>query len=385
MNKQEAQQSLKRISTEVQNLSPSTLVTLYEMDVSDIAVDFTVNRNTTHDYSIPFRFHNMNNLKGQAIKFQGEQYYSTPIITDGFEMSSAGNLPQPKLTITTQEGMEDYSAGALMNLKHAFREVNNLVGAKVTRIRTFVKFLDKSDNDNAPHFGSEEDPNAEFPRDIYYIDRKSAENKRSIQFELSSVLDLQDLKLPGRLVMAGRCPWSYRGEGCCYEYKAYAGGPTEGDDQDEFFGTSKHLADFAPPVADFSDNFISGEIPTYNENNLGRTTGQNSFSGEYNKIYQYPVGSVVFIEKNDLKYYFVSKGDSQDNGIDYAPKYHSPPNERYWMADQCSKTIDGCKLRWGKNGAAKSCSNNTCSATNYTSDLLPFGGYPGTNTRVSTQ
>lgn len=385
MNKQEAQQSLKRISTEAQDLSPSALITLYEIDVSDIAVDFTTNRNTEYDYSVPFRFHNMNNLKGQAIKFRGDQYYSFPIITEGFEMSSAGNLPQPKMTITTLEGMEEYSAGVLTNLKHAFREVNNLIGAKVSRIRTFAKFLDQSDNDNAPNLGSQEDPNAEFPRDVYYVDRKSAENKSVIQFELSSVLDLQGLKLPGRLVMAGRCPWTYRGEGCCYEYKAHSSGPTEGDDQDEIFGTANHLPDFAPPIADASNDFISGEIPSYNQDNLGRSIGQNSFSGEYNKTNQYPLGCVVYIEKNDIKYYFVCKGDSQDSNINYAPKYHSPPNERFWMADQCSKTIDGCKLRWGKDGNAYSCDDNTCSSKSYTNHLLPFGGYPGTNTRISTR
>ena len=382
MNKSEAKQSLKSISSEIQNLSPSALITLYEIDASEIAQDFTTNRSTDYDYSVPFRFHNESNLKGQIIYFQNKAYQSTPILTDGFEMSSGGNLPTPTLTITSLEGMEEYTAGVLMNLKHAFREINNLTGAKVTRIRTFAKYLDKSDNDNSPGVGDEEDPTAEFPRDVYYIERKSVENKFTIQFELSSVIDLQDLRLPGRMVFAERCPWSYRGEGCCYEYKAYGGGPTDGDDQDETFGASVHLPDFAPPVADANNDLIEDDVSEYDPDALGRVLGSNGFSGEYNKIYQYPVGATVYVEKNNLKYFFVSKGDSLGD-IDYVPKYYAPPNERFWMADQCSKSIDGCKLRWGPSGKAKKCKDTACGTKKMGSKNLPFGGFPGTNTRIS--
>jgi lambda family phage minor tail protein L len=35
-----------------------------------------------------------------------------------------------------------------------------------------------------------EDTSAEFPREIYYIDRKSAENREIVEFELASVFDL---------------------------------------------------------------------------------------------------------------------------------------------------------------------------------------------------
>ena len=35
-----------------------------------------------------------------------------------------------------------------------------------------------------------------------------------------------------------------------------------------------------------------------------------------------------------------------------------PPNGQYWIADQCSKSIQGCKIRFGENP-------------------LPFGGFYG--------
>ena len=57
MNKDNAKKTFKRVSTEALSLSPSALITLYEIDVKDIARDFTLNRTTDYDYSIPFRFH----------------------------------------------------------------------------------------------------------------------------------------------------------------------------------------------------------------------------------------------------------------------------------------------------------------------------------------
>jgi hypothetical protein len=39
---------------------------------------------------------------------------------------------------------------------------------------------------------------------------------------------------------------------------------------------------------------------------------------------------------------------------------HPSFNGEFWATDQCSKSINGCKLRFGSN------------------DALPFGGFPGT-------
>ena len=72
----------------------------------------------------------------------------------------------------------------------------DIVGAKFVRIRTLVKFIDAvnfANNTNATA-----DPNAEFPREVYYIDRKSAENRDVVTFELASVSDLAGIRLPKR-------------------------------------------------------------------------------------------------------------------------------------------------------------------------------------------
>ena len=42
------------------------------------------------------------------------------------------------------------------------------------------------------------DPTAEFPQEVYKIDRKSAENREVVQFELAAPTDLAGIRIPGR-------------------------------------------------------------------------------------------------------------------------------------------------------------------------------------------
>ena len=377
MNKSQAQASIKKIAGESLKLDPSALITLYEIDVSEIANNITLEKTAVQVGSEPFRFHNMNNLKGLSLKFQNNNYISFPIQAEGFEMNSAGALPTPTLTITSVEGLEE--TGTFSLLKSNFIHLENFIGAKVTRVRTFAKFLDADQNgDTIEGVGAEADDKAEFPRDTFFIERKSNENKYSVQFELSSIFDLENLKLPSRTVYASRCPWRYRGEGCCYEYKEKLNGPTTGDDQSGIFGATDHLPDFAPPVANGNDELISGNVTgsngsaLYSPQALNNVTGANQFSGLYRTGINYTTGDTVFIERNDIKYYFVSKTGTFSNIV--------PPHSTYWEPDQCSKTLQGCKLRWGTAGLAYTGDGSNSGIAN---EYLPFGGFPGTNTRNS--
>lgn len=65
------------------------------------------------------------------------------------------------------------------------------------------------------------DPTAEFARDIYYIDRKGAENKDTVEFELSAALDMAGVFLPRRQIVQNYCPWTYRGSECGYTGTTY--------------------------------------------------------------------------------------------------------------------------------------------------------------------
>ena len=71
---------------------------------------------------------------------------------------------------------------------------NDLTGATVTRIRTLARFIDAVNfPSNVNPYGTP-DPTAEFPQEIYKIDRKAAENRETVQFELASVFDLAGIR-----------------------------------------------------------------------------------------------------------------------------------------------------------------------------------------------
>ena len=371
----DAQNTLKAIAKESISLEASSIISLYEIDLSTIKTA----RNIGLTDILPdiLRFHNEESFGQKQIYFRGDVYHPMPINAAGFEASSTGSLPRPTLTIAPFLGILEESVSeetarrlAFTSLKRAILEVDNMIGAKVSRIRTFYKFLDASNNlEGVGEFTSGTGNNPEFPKESFYVERKMSEDKNGMQFELSSVLDMENFSLPGRICLANRCPWVYRGEGCAYEFKAKGVASRH--------GATEHLPDFAPPTANDQDKLLTGIITgsdgasLYDPTTVTNTSVFN-YTGELGK--DYAAGDVIYISQNDINYYYVAKKTVPDG--------HPPPHTEYWEADRCSKSLDGCRLRWGTGGSAK----NTLGAAKVTANkFLPFGGFPGTNTNTSIQ
>jgi lambda family phage minor tail protein L len=364
----DARENLKQITKEVTSLEASSIISLYKIDVSEIKL----NRNLGESDIIPdmLRFHNEESISQRVIKFKGEDYHPLPIITDGFQVNSDGSMPRPTITFASVRGIEDEVqkdtvAYYFRSLKRAILQLDNMMGAKVIRVRTFYKFLDAANNlAGVGDFVKGVDKNPEFPRETYYVQRKVSEDKHGIKLELSSVLDMQNFKLPSRLVMASRCPWQYRGAGCCYEFKA-AGVVDEHE-------STEHLPDFAPPIANEEDELISKDVTGYDPLTV---TSSNVLAYDIEKTGGYAVEDVVYITKNDIRYYYVAKKIVPEGA-------YPPPHTDYWEPDRCSKTLAGCKLRWGSGGSALKIKG----ASNVKARLfLPFGGFPGTNSKTIIQ
>ena len=45
-----------------------------------------------------------------------------------------------------------------------------------------------------------------FPDDVYYVDRKSLENRELVEFELAAVFDLSNVKIPKRQALPSIFP-----------------------------------------------------------------------------------------------------------------------------------------------------------------------------------
>ena len=140
------------------------------------------------------------------VYWQGIEYLPFPIQSSGFESKGDGSLPRPKLMVSNQDFF----------VSNLIRRYNNLVGAKVIRKRTFVKFLDNQNfSDNKNPYGSA-DATAGLEDQVFYILRRSAENRAVVEFELSSPLEIEDVTFPKRSVIARYCGFHYRGNGCKY-------------------------------------------------------------------------------------------------------------------------------------------------------------------------
>lgn len=169
---------------EISKINPSAIIELFELQLFS----------AIHGSNDVYRFHNGSSLNANGqITWRGNGYFRFPIEADGFAYQR-GQLPRPKLTISNLSSNPNISA--ILLTVNTTTTGNDLSGAKVTRIRTLAKYIDAvnfADNTN-----STADPNAEFPREIYFIDRKTTENREIVSWELSAVFDLMGIRAPKR-------------------------------------------------------------------------------------------------------------------------------------------------------------------------------------------
>ena len=172
------------IVSNLQNINPSAIIELFTLQLD----------NNLHGATTIYRFHAGTSLKDNGeIIWNGNSYQRFPIQAEGFAFQK-GQLPRPTLTVSNALG----TITAILLSVNNTTTGNDLTGATVTRIRTLAKFLDAANfPSNANPYGTP-DPTAEFPQEIYKIDRKSAENREIVQFELAAVFDLAGIRSPKR-------------------------------------------------------------------------------------------------------------------------------------------------------------------------------------------
>lgn len=166
------------IQGDIQKLSPGALMEFFVVDMAPIGGGLA-------------RFHAGTNELRQAVLWQGFEYAFWPVKADGFEVNGRGQAPRPKITIANVDGTI-----SALNL-----QFQDLVGAKVVRKRTFARYLDGT---------PQADPTAEFPDDVFWIERKVRDDGETVEYELASIWDVEGVMLPRRQVIANCCAWQYR-------------------------------------------------------------------------------------------------------------------------------------------------------------------------------
>jgi phage-related protein len=210
--------------SDLQQIAPSAVIELFQLELNA----------AQHGVNETYYFHaGVNATNSGDIIWNGQAYLAFPIEATEFEYTGTGSLPRPKLRISNIYGT---ITALILSLP------NGLEGAKVTRIRTLARYLDAANFPAAGILLTEdgdallledgssilleainptEDPTAEFPREIYYIDRKASENRDLIEFELAAAFDLVGVRAPKRQCVSNVCQWTYRGAECGYAGNAY--------------------------------------------------------------------------------------------------------------------------------------------------------------------
>lgn len=286
------------------------------------------------------------------------------------------NSDQNKLDFSTElkqitnSGFKFYASGATNLNSHTFNffatDYQPSLSTPTGIFQNFSNFYNFGFESDSEQIEKQNITNAEveLTPDIFYIDRKTQEDSVNVIYELASLLDIEGVKLPGRVLLSQNCPFQYRGEGCLYEYKnrltsAHSGiyGQVNqirtvsfitGNAQDtnvnvSGVSTSASLSEnnksfgleTAPPVADTDDN----------QNTFIQIKNNGSWQdkGHWIKETNYAKGNWVHMQKNGLNYYFVCKENHASNSI------NAPPNTGFWVHDACSKTLNGCRARWKNN------------------------------------
>ena len=198
--------------SELQKSNPSKIIELFQLELVT----------AIHGVNTTYYFHNGVSKNNNAnLVFNNNQYTRMPIEASGFDYDSK-TLPRPTLSISNILGT---FTTLLLTLSQG------LEGAKVTRIRTLERYIDNTNFDGGDILteggttdfliqedgelvDQEEGTNpsgtpsgpTDFPREIYFIDRKKLENREMVVFELAASFDLDGVRLPKRQVLPADFP-----------------------------------------------------------------------------------------------------------------------------------------------------------------------------------
>ena len=170
------------VFSNLQSINPSAIIELFTLQLST----------ALHGANTIYRFHAGSNLNANGkIVWATNEYLRFPLQASGFAFQK-GQLPRPKITISNATGL----ISAILLSVNETTTGNDLTGATVTRIRTLAKFIDAVNFEDGTNATA--DNTAEFPQEIYVVDRKATETREIVEFELAAPTDLAGVRIPGR-------------------------------------------------------------------------------------------------------------------------------------------------------------------------------------------
>jgi len=327
---------------ELYKLQPSSLINLYELDVSNIVPDL-------NEEESKFRFYDGNNFNFERVLFDGQEYYAIPMEAEGFSLDSQ-RPSRPKLRIANIKGF----------VSELLQVGGNIEGAMLNRKRVFLRAIDNANFPNGSNPFGAPDPNDKLQDESYVVNRKTTESSLVIEFELSNPIDLEEVRIPSNQVLANVCRHQYRGRGCNYR------GLVMTDKENKTIGyniiqesqwlsnvpySQGHIVYMDPIIKDYylRTGPTGGETTPPNAN----ANYQQITPVEWAPATPYTSGTIAF-SKNKFgtpQYYFCKASHTSSlpqSGLS---------NTSLWAMDICTKSLKACSLRF--------------------TDNYPFGGFPG--------
>ncbi|MEI6358786.1 MAG: phage minor tail protein L [Synechococcus sp. ELA619] len=309
------------------SMSPSSVIELYAIETSyELHGDgmlylFSSTVNATYGLT--------------TVIWSGEEYWPFPIEAEGFAYNGKGTLPRPTIRVSNTQNV----ITSILAEVNAYNPGNDLIGAKVTRIRTLARFLDAVNFTGDINPYGTPDPESKLPDEIYYIDRKSMESRDLVEFELVARYDLTGIRAPKRQCLK-RCGWVYRGDGCGYAGGAWVTVPLD--------SPAPQTPRVVPAASGVSGYVFSGQAAGYGLCSFDFDAGAGQCIGD------------TGLDENGVETLITGSGGSP--GQTYvAGKYYDENDNEVFSAeeDKCGHRLSSCKLRFGANGQ------------------LPYGGFPG--------
>lgn len=162
-------------------LGGEAVISLFELDMNSLG------------YAGVMRFCRHTNAAGTGNPvFMGNTYTTIDVEAEGFEWVANAPAPQPTLRLSNVTNI----------VSSLLKDYRDLVGAKLTRIRTFARYLADGDEAALAYQG--------YTTDIFTVERKTAHNKTMVEWKLSASIDQEGRMIPGRMVLRDNCPWRYR-------------------------------------------------------------------------------------------------------------------------------------------------------------------------------
>jgi len=182
------------VFSEVQKINPSAIIELFVLELSTSLHGTNTGIPISNNENNIYRFHSGSNLDANGeIVWATKKYARFPVEATGFAYQR-GQIPRPKLVISNAFG----TISGILLAVNQITTGNDLTGATFTRIRTMARFLDAANFSGGSNPLGTPDPTAEFKRQIFTVDRKSAENREVVEFELAGAIDMAGVRAPKR-------------------------------------------------------------------------------------------------------------------------------------------------------------------------------------------